>query len=72
MSGLLLMDASDDPHGAVQQRYTPYFYGAESVLTDGDPRLGIPDDHVPFMTRGDRVIQFPMLYCINEQVIDRK
>jgi len=36
----------------MESQYTPYFYGAESVLTDGDPRHGIPDDHIPFMTRG--------------------
>ena len=41
------------PAGAVRQ-YTRYFYDAGSVLTDGDPRHGIPDDHVPFMTRGLR------------------
>jgi len=48
MSGLLALDSV----AASRQPYTSYFYGAESVLTDGDPRLGIPDDHVPFMTRG--------------------
>jgi len=45
MSELLLLDND-------QSQYTPYFYDAGSVLTDGDPRHGIQDDHVPFMTRG--------------------
>ena len=48
MSNLLLEPTGYHGNG----QYTPYFYGAESVLTDGDPRHGIPDDHVPFMTRG--------------------
>jgi len=51
MSGLLQLESSDTADHAQQQR-TPYFDNAETVLTDGDPRLGIQDDHVPFMTRG--------------------
>jgi len=49
MSELLLLQPSGN---ADDGQYTPYFYDAESVLTDGDPRHGIPDDHVPFMIRG--------------------
>ena len=45
-SGLLLLEPGEE------RQYSPYFYDAESVLTDGDPRHGIQDDHVPFMTRG--------------------
>lgn len=53
-SGLLLLLEPSADHA--QRQYTPYFYDAESVLTDGDPRLGIQDDHVPFMTRGVPVV----------------
>jgi len=52
MSGLLQLESSDTADHAQQQQRTPYFDGAETVLTDGDPRLGIQDDHVPFMIRG--------------------
>ena len=55
MSELLLLESG---HG----QYSPYFYGAESVLTDGDPRHGIQDDHVPFMTRGHSIVFF-ILMC---------
>ena len=49
MSELLQLEPVRDTG---QSQYTPVFHGAESVLTDGDPRHGIQDDHVPFMTRG--------------------
>ena len=58
MSGLLLLEPISD---AGERKYTPYFYGADSVLTDGDPRHGIPDDHVPFMLRGLYHSRFPAI-----------
>jgi len=54
MTELPLLGPSGD-HGNSNRdygQYTPYFYDAESVLTNGDPSQGIRDDHVPFMTRG--------------------